>query len=93
MSRGKQRSKTKKITPSAEVIYIYIYTKHISNKLDLNIYIYKLTFIRDLLDRGFTPFFCYTDSRYDLKPKVPIKQGKRCAYKDIPLRQYSCHKT
>ena len=27
------------------------------------------------------------------KANEPIEQGDRCAYKDIPLRQYSCHKT
>ena len=37
--------------------------------------------------------FCYTDSHYVQKANEPIEQGDRCAYKDIPLRQYSCHKT
>ena len=27
------------------------------------------------------------------KANEPIEQGERCANKDIPLRQYSCHKT
>ena len=45
------------------------------------------------LDRGFISIFCYTDSHYVQKANEPIEQGERCAYKDIPLRQYSCHKT
>ena len=45
------------------------------------------------LDRGFISIFCYTDSHYVQKANEPIEQRGRCAYKDIPLRQYSCHKT
>ena len=43
------------------------------------------------LDRAFISIFCYTDSHYVQKASEPIEQGKRCAYKDIPVRQYSCH--
>ena len=43
------------------------------------------------LDRGFISIFCYTDSHYVQKANEPIEQGERCAYKDIPLRQFSCH--
>ena len=28
-----------------------------------------------------------------LKTKEPIEKGERCVYKEIPLRQCSCHKT
>ena len=45
------------------------------------------------LDRvgGGISIFCNTDSRYVQKANEPIEQGQRCAYKDIPLRQYNCH--
>ena len=45
------------------------------------------------LDRGFIFIFCSTDSPYVQKANEPIEQGEICAYKDVPLRQYSCHKT
>ena len=45
------------------------------------------------LDRGFISIFCYTDSHYVQRANEPIEQGKRCAYKDIPLRQHSCYIT
>ena len=45
------------------------------------------------LDRGFTSIFCYMDSHYVQKANGPIEQGERCAYKNIPVRQYSHHKT
>ena len=49
------------------------------------------TFKEHKLDRGFISIFCYTDSHYVQKANEQIEQGERCAYKDIPLRQYSCH--
>ena len=42
---------------------------------------------------GGISILCYTDSHYVQKANEPIEQGERCAYKDTPLRQYSCHKT
>ena len=45
------------------------------------------------LDRGVISILCYTDSHYVQKANEPIEQGERSAYKDIPLRQYSYHKT
>ena len=43
------------------------------------------------LDRVFISIFCYTDSHYVKKANEPIERGERYAYKEIPLRQYSCH--
>ena len=61
------------------------------------LFMYKLPFIRDLYraqaGQGVYLYFCYTDSHYVQKANEPIEQGERCAYKDIPFRQYSCHKT
>ena len=45
------------------------------------------------LDRGLISIFCYTDTNYVKKANEPIEPGERCAYKDVHLRQYSCHKT
>ena len=45
------------------------------------------------LDRGFISIFCYMDYHYDQRANEPIEQGERCSYKDIPLRQISCHRT
>ena len=44
------------------------------------------------LDRGFISIFCYMDSHNVHKANELIEQGESFAYKDVSLRQYSCHK-
>ena len=45
------------------------------------------------LDMGLISIFCYTDTHCVQKANEPIGLEDRCAYKDIPLRQYSFHQT